>query len=168
MFRVFLCRYRCACYSSIYGLNLTATNTNKGDANIGAGCALYLSDFTSWQSQTLAEVKKGKVDVLFIDALLWDKARPSHQSVLDALDVIREIKPRRAFLVGMGCALDHFHTNARIKSEFDDLPCPVELGVSISSDRRSNLPFPNSCAPALIVRWYDNRRSFLLALYLLG
>ena len=45
---------------------------------------------------------------------------------MDALSLVRQLKPRRAVLMGMSCRLDHNKTNEMIQLE-PDLPCPVEL-----------------------------------------
>ena len=44
-----------------------------------------------------------------------------------ALDLVRKIAPRRAYLVGMSCRIEHHEMNAKLAA-MADLPCPVELG----------------------------------------
>ena len=53
------------------------------------------------------------LDALAIDALRWEP-HPTHLSVPEALEVIHELQPRRAYLTHVSHALEHHATNARL------------------------------------------------------
>ena len=85
----------------------------------------YVSDVSVIPEKTMKALKDARPHILIIDAIA-DFARPSHFSVSQALEAIRDIAPRQqAYLVGMGCQLQHTVLNTRL-AETKDLPCPVE------------------------------------------
>jgi phosphoribosyl 1,2-cyclic phosphate phosphodiesterase len=59
------------------------------------------------------------LDVLVIDALR-DRPHPTHFSVAESLEVIRQLRPKRCYLTHIAHELDHAATNVR-------LPAGVEL-----------------------------------------
>ena len=90
---------------------------------------VYISDVSEIPETTMNHLARGgagTIAVLVLDAMTYDNTRPTHQSVKDALSIVRALKPRRTYLVGMSCRLDHATTNDAISKE-PDLPCPVEL-----------------------------------------
>ncbi len=75
------------------------------------GSAAYLTDFS-----VLPESSKpllAGLDDLIIDALR-DEPHPMHQTVEQALELIRELKPRRAWFTHIAHELPHAETNARL------------------------------------------------------
>jgi len=50
------------------------------------------------------------LDLLVLDALRW-RPHPTHFSVDEALEVIRELRPRRSYLTHLTHDLDHVRTN---------------------------------------------------------
>ncbi len=75
------------------------------------GRAAYLTDFSK-----LPESSKpllDGLDDLVLDALR-DEPHPMHQTVEQALEVVRELKPRRAWFTHIAHELPHSETNARL------------------------------------------------------
>jgi len=77
------------------------------------GAAAYLTDFSE-----LPESSKpllAGLDDFVLDALR-DAPHPMHQTVEQALAVIREVKPRRAWFTHIAHELPHAETNARLRA----------------------------------------------------
>ncbi len=75
------------------------------------GGAAYLTDFS-----VLPESSKpllAGLDDLMLDALR-DEPHPMHQTVEQALAVVRELQPRRAWFTHIAHELPHAETNARL------------------------------------------------------
>src|SRR5438309_1141799 len=53
------------------------------------------------------------LEAVVVDALRWEP-HPTHLSVPEALELIRDIQPRRAYLTHVGHTLEHQTTNERI------------------------------------------------------
>lgn len=81
------------------------------------GTFAYLTDCNRLDEAAWPLLKD--VETLVIDALR-DKRHPTHFTVAEAIDVIGQIGPERAFLTHMGHELGHRETNAR-------LPAGIEL-----------------------------------------
>ena len=76
------------------------------------GGAAYLTDFS-----VIPESSKrllGDLDDLILDALR-DEPHPMHQTVEQALSLIRELKPRRAWFTHIAHELPHAETNDRLR-----------------------------------------------------
>eukprot|EP00930_Biecheleria_cincta_P051328 TRINITY_DN3649_c0_g1_i1.p1 TRINITY_DN3649_c0_g1~~TRINITY_DN3649_c0_g1_i1.p1 ORF type:complete len:306 (+),score=33.24 TRINITY_DN3649_c0_g1_i1:66-983(+) len=82
----------------------------------GNGEFVYLSDVSSIPPETMDMLKQCKMDVLVLDALLKSKPIPPHIGLDDALDLIRKLRPKRAFLIGMSCEFDHEPDDAKLKA----------------------------------------------------
>jgi phosphoribosyl 1,2-cyclic phosphate phosphodiesterase len=59
------------------------------------GKLAYLTDFSAISDAELAKLEG--VDVLVVNALRWER-HSSHFSVDEALELVRRVRPRRAFL----------------------------------------------------------------------
>lgn len=81
------------------------------------GDVAYCTDVSRIPERSLAHLQG--LDVLVLDALR-PKPHPAHLSLDEALEVIRTLRPRRAFLTHMSHDLEHESTNRR-------LPHGVEL-----------------------------------------
>jgi phosphoribosyl 1,2-cyclic phosphate phosphodiesterase len=71
----------------------------------------YLTDTSGVPASSRALL--GGLDTLVVDALRWEP-HPTHFSVPEALELIAEVRPRRALLTHVSHALEHAATNARI------------------------------------------------------
>jgi phosphoribosyl 1,2-cyclic phosphate phosphodiesterase len=78
------------------------------------GSMAYLTDFSRIpaESKTLLE----GVDDLVIDALR-DEPHPMHQTVAQALELVKELQPRRAWFTHIAHDLPHQETNERLLRE---------------------------------------------------
>ena len=83
------------------------------------GGLAYVSDVKRIEAPSLALLRD--LDVLVISALR-DRPHPTHQTVAEALAVIAELRPRRAFLTHLDHELRHAALAAR-------LPAGVEVAV---------------------------------------
>ena len=92
------------------------------------GAFIYISDVSAIYPATMTWLLGIKIAVLVLDGLLWDFARPSHQSVLDALELVKTLGPtRQAYIVGFTCELNVNDAAAHIAAIQDTLPCPVTM-----------------------------------------
>ncbi|MCI5076520.1 MBL fold metallo-hydrolase [Oricola sp.] len=84
----------------------------------------YCSDVSSYPDETLAQMQG--LDVLIIDALQY-REHPSHLSLQQALDVIMELAPKRAYLTHMHIPLDY----DTVRAETPDHVEPAHDGLVI-------------------------------------
>ena len=75
------------------------------------GGAAYLTDFSVVPESSKALL--ADLDDLILDALR-DEPHPMHQTVEQALALVRELKPRRAWFTHIAHELPHAETNARL------------------------------------------------------
>ncbi len=75
------------------------------------GGLAYLTD-TSGIPDSSKALLRG-VDTMIVDSLRW-KHHPTHLSVPEALELIDEVRPRRAYLTHVSHALEHHATNAQL------------------------------------------------------
>ena len=58
---------------------------------------------------------QGPLELLIVDALALDWEHPTHFSVEQAVELCRQLRPRRALLVGMGSQIEHHATNKELR-----------------------------------------------------
>jgi phosphoribosyl 1,2-cyclic phosphate phosphodiesterase len=75
------------------------------------GGLAYLTDFSRVPEQSKSLL--GEVDDLVLDALR-DAPHPMHQTVAQALELVAELKPRRAWFTHIAHDLSHQETNERL------------------------------------------------------
>ena len=78
------------------------------------GRAAYLTDFSSLPESSKALL--GGLDDLVVDALR-DTPHPMHQTVEQALALVSELAPRRAWFTHIAHDLPHEETNARLRAQ---------------------------------------------------
>jgi len=81
---------------------------------------VYISDVSSIPSTTEKLISTNPLDLLVIDALRPNPPHKSHFDVNQAVEVIKRLKPKNSFIVGMGHEVDHDTTNeelAKLKSD---------------------------------------------------
>ena len=92
----------------------------------------------AWQKEK--EAAGGRVEVLVIDSLLMTGKHNTHFTLPYAAEMIRKVKPKKAFLVGMSCDSfpPHKETNALLKEMFEkDGDIEVQLardGLTVDVD----------------------------------
>ncbi|MGB2670164.1 MAG: bifunctional riboflavin kinase/FAD synthetase [Candidatus Acidiferrum sp.] len=123
------------------------------------GSAAYLTDFSAIPDSSLALLHG--LDELIIDALR-DIPHPMHQTVDQALALIKELQPRRAWFTHIAHDLPHAETNERLRNlgysnvqlaydgleievavddtgnDADDVPCEMDLFHNSASRLDSN------------------------------
>jgi phosphoribosyl 1,2-cyclic phosphate phosphodiesterase len=75
------------------------------------GSAAYLTDFSEIPRPSLDRLHA--LDILFLDALRH-KPHPTHSTVENSLQLIEQLKPRRAFFTHISHDLGHEQTNAAL------------------------------------------------------
>lgn len=64
-------------------------------------------------------------DILVIDALNLYRLNPTHLNLEQALNVVRRLKPKNTYLVGMGC--DSFLPHDEMNEQLKRLDVQIEL-----------------------------------------
>jgi phosphoribosyl 1,2-cyclic phosphate phosphodiesterase len=116
------------------------------------GTAAYLTDFSSIGAGSMALLQN--LDELIIDALR-DMPHPMHQTVEQALALIQQLKPKRAWFTHIAHDLSHAETNERLRKlgflnvhlaydglELEVAPERAEAGSSAHRDARAVPPPP--------------------------
>ena len=96
----------------------------------------YISDVSRIPGDTMKLIKSSPVDILVIDALFKNRKYFSHFSLPEAIESIREIRPKKAYLFGMSSELESAETNRQLRKLLDE-GLVVELaydGLSIDVD----------------------------------
>jgi len=71
----------------------------------------------------------GGIDVLVIDSLLVERDHPTHISLKKAREIIRELRPKRTYIVGISCDdwPTHDKANLMLVEMFKDDDLKVEM-----------------------------------------
>jgi riboflavin kinase/FMN adenylyltransferase len=99
----------------LLGLSFVPLRVVHGDMEVlgfRMGRAAYLTDFSDVPASTRAQLEG--LDDLIIDALR-DIPHPMHQTVDQALNLIQQLKPRRAWFTHIAHDLPHEETNERLR-----------------------------------------------------
>jgi phosphoribosyl 1,2-cyclic phosphodiesterase len=76
----------------------------------------YISDISRMLPDSLQLIKRsGPIDVLIVDALLLSFNHPTHYSLEQAVELCKDVKPKRAFFVGMSSSMEHDEVNEYLK-----------------------------------------------------
>lgn len=98
----------------VIGLRMVPIPARHGDIGVLGfrfGSAAYLTDFSVLPDSSKSLL--GGLDDLVLDALR-DAPHPMHQTVDQALALIRELRPRRAWFTHIAHELPHSETNQRL------------------------------------------------------
>ena len=98
----------------VIGTRIVPVPARHGDIGVLGfrfGAAAYLTDFSVIPESSKALL--ADLDDLMLDALR-DVPHPMHQTVEQALALMRELKPRRAWFTHIAHELPHAETNARL------------------------------------------------------
>jgi phosphoribosyl 1,2-cyclic phosphate phosphodiesterase len=117
------------------------------------GRAAYLTDFSHIPDSSMALLQG--LDVLVLDALR-DIPHPMHQTVEQALAIIQQLKPRRAWFTHIAHDLPHAETNERlvrmgfphVQLAYDGLEFDVQVdaadGLSLNQEKPSQFALNDS------------------------
>lgn len=74
----------------------------------------YISDISRMPPYTLEAIHKHqpKIDILILDCLTSSYKHPTHFNLNEALDLVRELKPKKTYFVGMSSSMEHEENNA--------------------------------------------------------
>ncbi len=125
----------------LLGLTFTPIPLLHGDMEVLGfrfGRAAYLTDFSSIPDSSLALLND--LDELIIDALR-DIPHPMHQTVDQALALIKKLNPRRAWFTHIAHDLPHAETNERLRKlgysnvqlAYDGLEIEVNVDEAVAS-----------------------------------
>ncbi len=137
----------------LLGITFTPIPLLHGDMEVLGfrfGRAAYLTDFSSIPDSSLALLRD--LDELIIDALR-DIPHPMHQTVDQALALIKKLNPRRAWFTHIAHDLPHAETNERLRNlgydnvqlAYDGLEIEVtvdEFAASYKTSRLTPAPPP--------------------------
>jgi phosphoribosyl 1,2-cyclic phosphate phosphodiesterase len=129
----------------LLGITFTPIPLLHGDMEVLGfrfGRAAYLTDFSSLPDSSLALLNN--LDELIIDALR-DIPHPMHQTVDQALALIKKLNPRRAWFTHIAHDLSHAETNERLRNlgylnvqlAYDGLEIEVKVGESAAQHAAS-------------------------------
>jgi riboflavin kinase/FMN adenylyltransferase len=116
------------------------------------GRAAYLTDFSSLPDSSLALLQG--LDELIIDALR-DIPHPMHQTVEQALSLVRKLNPRRAWFTHIAHDLPHKQTNERLRNlghsnvhmAYDGLEIEVDIDEPSAARQQPPASFARPRAP---------------------
>jgi phosphoribosyl 1,2-cyclic phosphate phosphodiesterase len=100
----------------LFGARFEPVTVIHGETPILAfrfGSAAYLTDHSDVPAESLDRLRD--LDILFLDALRY-KPHPTHSTVEQALRIVDEVKPKRAFFTHICHDLPHAATDASLPS----------------------------------------------------
>jgi phosphoribosyl 1,2-cyclic phosphate phosphodiesterase len=74
----------------------------------------YVTDASRITPESLDRLRG--LDTLILGALRWEEPHPTHFTIEEALEVVADLKPRRAFFTHMSHTVAHAETDARLPS----------------------------------------------------
>lgn len=88
---------------------------------------VYLSDISRLPKDVEEYIRNElpATDILILDSLSFDKKNATHINLIEAIEMVKRIKPKRTFLVGMGC--DSFLEHDEMNDELKRLDVDVQL-----------------------------------------
>eukprot|EP00571_Detonula_confervacea_P014518 CAMPEP_0172307318 /NCGR_PEP_ID=MMETSP1058-20130122/8211_1 /TAXON_ID=83371 /ORGANISM="Detonula confervacea, Strain CCMP 353" /LENGTH=319 /DNA_ID=CAMNT_0013019463 /DNA_START=331 /DNA_END=1286 /DNA_ORIENTATION=+ len=88
---------------------------------------VYLSDISRMPQETENYIMEGlpPTDILVVDTLSLDSFNPTHFNLKQALELIRRMKPKRTYLVGISC--DRFLPHDEMNKELEKLDIHIEF-----------------------------------------
>jgi phosphoribosyl 1,2-cyclic phosphate phosphodiesterase len=105
------------------------------------GSAAYLTDLSGIPAESLPLL--ANLDILILDALRR-QPHPTHSSLENSIQLVDQLKPRRAFFTHMSHDLDHEATNAalppHIRLAYDGLQLHFNIAPDIPADEPKSSP----------------------------
>ena len=97
------------------GVSVTPLPVTHGELDIlgfKLNSLAYLTDVKDIPGSTMDLLRGCKTIVL--SALRWEPEHPTHLTIPQAIEILNELAPERAFLIHMNSFVDHQPTNARL------------------------------------------------------
>ena len=109
-----------------YAFSLDDANGKQSSLNV-----VYLSDISRLLPETEQFIKEDlpPTDVLVIDALSLSSINSTHNNLEQSLKIVRRLKPKKTFIVGMSC--DHFLPHDDMNRE---LASGLDIAVELAHD----------------------------------
>ena len=115
---------------NVEGLSVIALPVMHGEDLISYGFAftvgrtniVYLSDISRMLPETMDFIlnKLPPTDILIVDSLYPDHSHPVHFSMNEAIEIMKQIKPKHTYFVGMNCDafLPHEEANEKLRKQY--------------------------------------------------
>ena len=88
----------------------------------------YLSDISRMPENVLQIIQEfGSIDLLIIDTLNPNLPNPVHFNLLQAIELVKIIKPKKTFTIGMNSTIDHDKISQQLKLLKDNENIDIEL-----------------------------------------
>jgi phosphoribosyl 1,2-cyclic phosphodiesterase len=130
------------------GLEITPIPVMHGDDMMCMGFIFgttekvcYISDISRMLPKTMDTIKQaGPIDLFIVDAIRPGKIDyvrtpyPTHICIEEALDLVREIKPKKTLFIGMSASIEHESTNESLAKYRESESMDVQLahdGLSV-------------------------------------
>jgi phosphoribosyl 1,2-cyclic phosphate phosphodiesterase len=117
--------------TELFGASFEPVPVIHGEAEIYGfrfGSAAYLTDHSEIPETSMAKLQD--LDILFLDALRH-KPHPTHSTVANSLQIVEQLRPRRAFFTHICHDLPHEATNAalpaNVRLSYDGMKLDFEI-----------------------------------------
>lgn len=81
----------------------------------------YISDISRMIPASLQLIQQnGPIELLIVDALAISYRHPTHYSIEEAINLCRQIKPKKCLLIGMGSGIEYEETNNELKKYLNE------------------------------------------------
>ena len=148
----------------LLGITLTPIPLQHGDMEVLGfrfGRAAYLTDFSTLPDPSLALLHD--LDVLIMDALR-DVPHPMHQTVEQALALIKKLNPRRAWFTHIAHDLPHAETNERLRNlGYDNVQLAydgLEIEVNVDESEASHKISSPAAAPLAAIEVFSSSQAW--------
>mmetsp|Transcript_69600 Transcript_69600/g.215167 ORF Transcript_69600/g.215167 Transcript_69600/m.215167 type:complete len:394 (-) Transcript_69600:85-1266(-) len=96
---------------------------------------IYMSDVSRIPDKTMEALKAGgQIETMVLDCLFLDRQHSTHVNFHGAMEILAELRPRRALLVGMAHDFDHRNFQATIEARRDADPRLAGTDIRLASD----------------------------------
>lgn len=88
----------------------------------------YISDISRMIPSSLDFIKSyDQIELLVVDALSISYEHPTHYSMEQAINLCRQIKPKKCLFVGMGSEIEYHEMNQQLQKYFQDEGLDIQL-----------------------------------------
>jgi phosphoribosyl 1,2-cyclic phosphodiesterase len=89
----------------------------------------YISDISRMIPSSLLflQSQSSLIDLLVVDALAISHEHPTHFSMDQAIDLCRQIRPKRCLLVGMGSEIEYEEVNQELRKYLQSEGMDIQL-----------------------------------------
>lgn len=81
----------------------------------------YISDISRMIPSSLQLIiQNGPIELLVVDALAFSFRHPTHYSVEEAINLCRQVRPKKCLLIGMGSGIEYEEANKELKKYLEE------------------------------------------------